>query len=217
MPIILKKEFENASLLGLWKIEESEEYLLELLSKKYNKNDFNILQQSLNQYSNPHRRREWLVVRVLLYELINKAVLIIYDEFRKPFLADNSLCISVSHKDDLVGILLGNNKNIGLDIEKITPRIEKIAHKFINKTEKDYLLENIKTEQLTMIWSAKEVLYKIHGVGNLDFIKNLNINSFVPSETDNVSASIAIKNHNKEFLLQYFKFENFFVVFSVYD
>ena len=64
----------------------------------------------------------------------------------------------------------------------ITPRIQNIAHKFLNPLEKDFfnddykefldqwnLKDKVYTEYLTLMWSAKEAIYKWHGDGGVDF------------------------------------------------
>ncbi len=78
-----------------------------------------------------------------------------------------------------------------MDIEMITPRIQNIAHKFLNPLEKDFfnddykdfldqwnLKDKVYTEYLTLMWSAKEAIYKWHGDGGVDFSEHIQLLKF---------------------------------------
>jgi 4'-phosphopantetheinyl transferase EntD len=63
----------------------------------------------------------------------------------------------------------------GIDIEKIKPRIEKVRDKFINPEEDRLIGKERELEQLTLAWCAKEALYKLFGIRNLDFRENMQV------------------------------------------
>lgn len=62
--------------------------------------------------------------------------------------------------------------SLGIDIEEVRERILNLSHKFIS--DKDFCpFEGIKKAHF--IWGAKEVLYKIHSLKELDFNTHLRI------------------------------------------
>lgn len=174
MPLIKKNTIASNVQLAIWEINET----LDELSENFpiNENE----RESYEAITNENRKKQWLVTRKLLKVLSsNPNLWIAHDDNRKPVLNDESLLISISHTQNYVAILLGKNIQLGIDIEKLTPRIYKIRHKFCSEVENDFLTddENLMS-RLYVIWSAKESLFKMYGKGNLDFRKNLCIQPF---------------------------------------
>ena len=77
--------------------------------------------------------------------------------------------ISVSHTDDLAAVIMSRKGKVGIDLEKVRPRIGKVKDKFLNAFEIELLEKGRELEQMTVAWCAKEALYKFYGVRNLDF------------------------------------------------
>ena len=93
----------------------------------------------------------------------------------KPYLAGRSEKISLSHSGNYAAVIISKNTETGVDIELISERIFRIAHKFVNESEREMLLSDKDMETLYVIWSSKEVLFKYHGFGALDFRKHLRL------------------------------------------
>ena len=90
----------------------------------------------------------------------------------KPYI-DASLCIGVTHTDDVV-IIAVDEKQFGIDAEKVgrkMERREKIAERFF--TEKE-LAEAIDDEGFLDIWVKKEAYVKFTGMG-LSGMKDCNV------------------------------------------
>ncbi|MBK6995730.1 MAG: 4-phosphopantetheinyl transferase family protein [Lewinellaceae bacterium] len=54
--------------------------------------------------------------------------------------------------------------------------MRRIAHKFLNDTEKEFVKSRSEIENLDLLhlfWTAKESLYKAYGLKQLDFRKNI--------------------------------------------
>src|SRR5450759_465688 len=91
MGCITKHYLNEFSILGVWKIEEDLNTLLDLVlldndeKKKY------------KGFSSNSRKLEFLSVRALLSELIGREAKIVYNKNNKPFLKDGSRFISISH------------------------------------------------------------------------------------------------------------------------
>ena len=128
----------------------------------------------------------------LTYELIEKKVIIEYDEFGKPSLRNDDRQISISHTDGMVAVQISNQPT-GVDVEKISGRVAKIAHKFLSPTELKAI--DIKNQLLHMYayWGAKETIYKIYGRKRLDFKKDIRIEPFKIEKKGSIKANLKTK------------------------
>ena len=63
-------------------------------------------------------------------------------------------------------------------IEKNRDKIKRIQHRFVN-TEKDSLTGEDLVRQLTVIWGAKESMYKTYPYGGLSFHDHIAIDPFL--------------------------------------
>src|SRR5512137_419670 len=155
MGCITKHYLNEFSILGVWKIEEDLDTLLDLVlldndeKKKY------------KGFSSTSRKLEFLSVRALLSELIGKEAKIVYNKNNKPFLKDGSRFISISHSYKLTAILLSTNEKVGIDLEHMSSNIGAIAFKFVNKREEISKEPDKRRYHLYLHWCAKEALYKI--------------------------------------------------------
>jgi 4'-phosphopantetheinyl transferase len=78
----------------------------------------------------------------------------------------------------MVAIALHHIQYPGIDIERIHPRIRKIAARFLSEEEKTYLGSSPTLEQLTIVWAAKEVMFKVYEHGGVTFNKELIVKPF---------------------------------------
>lgn len=207
MGIVIKKMVEEDCLMGLWEIHEGFDTIFELASIDDDE------KKTLFGFKNRARQIEWLSVRALLNDLVQKNCKIIYNDERKPFLMDNSYNISISHSNKLTSILLSKNKKVGVDLEFMSHRINKIAHKFINEGE--YITSNKAFERLHLYihWCAKEALYKICDKKNINFKENLTIKPFEIDHYGVITGVHHDKNIHDEFQLNYQLHENYVIVF----
>ncbi len=200
MAIILKKT-ENNSLFGLWKIDETEEELLQKFSLAPLAE-----QDRLNAFKNINKRIERIAARLLIYDLLGKPVIIEYDDYGKPFIKGDERSISISHTTGMIAVQICPH-NAGIDIEKISERIAKIAHKFLNPTELNQIDLNNQLLHTYAHWCAKETVYKIYGKKRLDFKEHIYVEPFNIKNTGNISVSLK-KQTKESFLLDYFIFED---------
>ena len=77
---------------------------------------------------------------------------------------------------DKLAIIINISENTGIDIELVRDKVLKIQHKFLNKKELLFAKDNV--EKLITIWAAKEAMYKVYGLKELDFITNLFVEDF---------------------------------------
>jgi 4'-phosphopantetheinyl transferase len=207
MGILVKKYVEEDCLMGLWGIEEDFETIY---NKVFLDKDEKV---TLFDFKNVARQIEWLSVRALLNELLQRNSKIIYNEEHKPFLFDNAFNISISHSNKLTSILLSKHKRVGIDLEFMSHRINRISHKFIN--EEEYITTNKAIEHLHMYihWCAKEALYKICDKKNINFKENLTIQPFEVEKEGQIVGTHHDMDIHDEFLLKYEVRDNYVIVF----
>ena len=174
MPVYQKNNISETTKIGVWKITETEAELTEAFV------NIGLDKETFLQTKNEQRSKQWLTTRILLNEFFEN-VQISYDIYGKPQLSNN-WHISISHSNEFVAINLNEKNHCGIDIEKISDKVARIKHKFLNDED----LKNVTSpEDLTIYWGAKEALYKCYGKKEVLFIENLfiedykeNVNSF---------------------------------------
>ena len=157
MPLFYQHNINNAAELAVWHITEPEEFFNEKVQLQYIIN-------------NPHKRLQHLAGRYLL-KILEPGFplhLIEISESKKPLLKDESLHFSISHCGDYAAAVLSPELLAGIDVEKITPKIEAVKTRFMNDHELRMLPAET-PEFITLCWSAKEAVYKWYGRGLLSF------------------------------------------------
>lgn len=154
------------------------------------------------------RRKEMLCIRALLKELAGEQRSAIhYNEKGKPFFKNSAKKLSVSHTKDMAAVIIDNNET-GIDIQCLDPKIERIAHKFMNEGELKSIQDSNRKEQLSVYWCAKESLYKLYGNKNLDFRKNLSVDPFEYKGEGKISGSIIMESTETKYNLWYETIKN---------
>ena len=153
---------EGEFLLGIWKSDETTEQLLASLEHKdWYREKLAVLSEK--------RKHEWLSVRVLLKALCGEEKEIAYYSSGRPYLKDGSRYISISHTRGYVAVALHSSCEVGMDIEQYGTRVRKVASRFIRSDEEPAMMEGDEVYALLLHWSAKEALFKLMGVEEVDF------------------------------------------------
>ena len=170
MPLIYKIIDSPQSTLAVWKITES----IDELRNGMDISDAQISDKLSRMH--PKRQIEWLTSRTLLCSLLGEDNVsnIKNDSFGKPYHEHNDANISISHTTGYVAVYI-SDKNIGIDIQHITPKIKSIAHKFIDLNTLHELHADDHLESMHYLWGAKECMYKCYGQKKLDFKANLKV------------------------------------------
>jgi len=173
MPLFLHQHILPETELGIWEIEENEQWFLDQLF---------LYPKEVEQLSviKGQKRVEWLAVRHLVHQMSGrkKRGAFLKDEYGKPFLQDSSYFVSISHSAGMAAAIASRTIN-GIDIQKVVPKMEIIAPKFMRKEELASLQEEKKLEQIHVYWGAKECLYKAYGRRQLDFRQHIWIQAFI--------------------------------------
>jgi len=164
--------------LGIWRIEEPEAFYLEKVPLK-------------KGVSHPYKRLQHLAGRFLLPTLYEDFPLeeILVADTRKPFLESERYHFSISHGGNFAAAIVSSTSRVGVDIELVSPRIVAISHKFLHYGEKVFLndwlhLTKMHLELTTVLWSAKEAIYKWYGHGELDFRQHMQLSGAITFKAD---------------------------------
>ena len=158
-------------------------------------------------------QKGFLSVRQLLKELNYQDADVYYDEFGKPFLKDGTH-ISITHSFFFSAIILSKKSEVGIDIEKQRDKIIKIAPKFTELEAYQHLANPLNlVKKLTMVWGAKESLYKIYGKKKIVFQKHIFIEDFTLSSAKTYG-EIRYLGDTKRVEIRFLDFEGFSCVFG---
>ncbi len=206
MPLYKTIKPNKHTSIYIWKIEASFDELLKdiPLTNRCRK-------RMLSMKSEIHQRG-FLSIRHLLKEAGYTDFDLFYTKNGKPYLKDKKR-ISITHSYTFSAIII-SNREVGIDIEKNREKIKIIQDKFVN-LERGFLnkTDNL-IEQLTVIWGAKESLYKIYPYGGLTFKNDIDINPFKIQDKE-TTGYIKAKNWNKKYAIFFEQIENFTLVYAI--
>jgi phosphopantetheinyl transferase len=211
MGCITKHYLNENTILGVWKIEEDINALLELAVLD------NDDRKRFKGFASTSRKLEFLSVRALLAELLGKDARIVYNKNNKPFLKDGSRFISISHSHKLTAILTSTNEKVGIDLEYMSANIGAIAFKFLNRKEKVTKNSDNRKYHLYIHWCAKESLYKICDKEVISIRKNITIEPFEVKESGEIKGLVRTEKINESFDLWYSKYDNYAIVWTKKD
>ena len=197
----------KATKVLIWKIEESISKLQEGIVLSENST------ARLNSMKSQLHQRGFLSIRHLLKEVGYSDADLIYDEFGKPHLK-NGKFISITHSFTFTAIIVSDKFHVGIDIEKQREKILKIAHKF-TPFEEYKTIANVDAliSKLTIVWGAKESLYKIYGKKKLLFLHHIYIEDFKFSD-EKTTGEIRYNGENTAYNISFLEFEGFTCVFA---
>ena len=205
MPVFFQQQINEHTRLGIWKIEETEEFF-----------KANVPQH--RDVTHPHKRLQHLAGRFLLqylfpdfpYELIQIA------DTRKPFLPDEQYHFSISHCGDFAAAIVSKDSRVGIDIEIPTEKISKIMYKFLSAKEHElfHLIQpdNDRIPFSTLLWSAKESVFKWYGDGGVDFRREIQLKQ---QHEENETIESLFSKNNTELTVHYRQFDHLVLAWVV--
>jgi len=207
MPVFRIHQPCEQSILGLWQISESAGELLDLADLNQEETAF------FRTIRNPIRKKHWLAWRVLLKHMLpGRQTQLHYDEHGKPYPAGNQYCLSVSHSGDFAGCFVHFRQPAGLDIEEIRPRVCKITGRFLSESELACFGEDADTHIYTILWAAKEAVYKYQGRTGFDFRNQIQILPFTPGHNGTLTARLQFNNTAVNLPLYYETIQNKYIM-----
>ena len=167
MPKCIHHTFEGGG-IAIWHITESADVLYDML-------DTHRYDVALETIHHETRRKEWLAVRVLIAHVLGPDKEVAYYPTGKPYLVDGSFRVSISHTKEYAAIAYHQTCEVGVDIERISSRVERIADRFSHASEIAYIDGCDAQERILRLlvnWSAKETLYKCVNTSSAADFKN---------------------------------------------
>lgn len=172
MPLYRTLQVDPSITAYIWKIQESEPWLSEGIKlTPYCKNRMTGMKSEIH-------RKGFLSIRHLMALEGYEDQDLYYDNAGKPHLKDGRR-ISITHSNHFTGIILSDSKHVGIDIEKQRVKILRIAHKF-TPIEEYRTIANTDAliRKLTIVWGAKESMYKIYEKTGLSFLHHMDVRDF---------------------------------------
>ncbi len=205
MPISFYQDINPDTAIALWKITESVANLEGQLQLKEHE------LQTLKSLGKEKRNLHWLATRVLMRKMLstNEYIDCRTDENGKPFLANHPHHISLSHSYGYAAVMVSKTRKVGIDIEVIKTKIERVQAKFLCNDELAFIGEQDRIEKLYVCWCAKEALYKLNGKKETSFKDHIRLSNFEFKEEGSLNARIEKDNRSKKYTVNFKKFEDY--------
>ncbi len=206
MPLALYRNITDHSSFAIWQITEDKDALLERLPENERKGGLAKHDKGQSEYAASRLLTSILCQRHGLdYRGIKK------DDCDKPHLIGEMAHISISHSHPYAAAMIHMKESCGIDIERPQEKIHRIAHKFINSDEQSWVGE--KSENLTLVWSAKETLYKIYGRKKLAFKEDMMVLPSHNKAGESLVGTVNSENSEKKYNLGIERIEDFIITF----
>lgn len=201
MPVFFQHQVNEDTRLGIWKIEETEEFF---------KGNVPVHRD----VTHPHKRLQHLAGRFLLqflfpdfpFDLIQVA------DTRKPFLPNEQYHFSISHCGDYAAAIVSRKQRVGIDVELMRPVVTKLVPKFMSGDEMALLNSDSELERSTIMWSAKESVFKWYGNGGVDFRKDIHLMKF---RTGSGTIDCHFTKNNATLTIHYRRFDSLVLAWVV--
>lgn len=211
MPLVYQQNINEHTKLGVWHIDEEEHFFLQRVPLQ-------------NEITHPHKRLQHLAGRYLLTELFPRFPLdlIRIADTKKPFLENEKFHFSISHSGDYAAVLVSTANRVGVDIEIVSEKAERIKNKFLSFPEQLMVKQVITKgfsisshELFAFTWSIKEAMYKWYGLGGIDFRKHLQIEHLQISSNEIAANCNFLKNGNIPLKIHGLSFKNNVLTWTV--
>src|SRR5471030_2160469 len=135
MAIAYRKQVDDDTEFAIWKIEEQADDLYNQLQLKDDEKAY------YEKLRTSKRNLHWLGARVLLRKMLRTDEYIDckVDEHGKPYLVNLPYHISLSHSFDYAAVMISKRRPVGIDIEQIKDKVERIASKFMRPEEMTFI------------------------------------------------------------------------------
>lgn len=202
--MILDKIENKDFTIIIWSIDETKDKLLEMLNFSPD------IIEEISAFNSEKRTLEYLAVRCALKEVLPDSS-ISYNKNGKPFLNNTTHNISISHTGKFATIIISQKHSIGIDIERITERVERVKYKFLSKTELANIDPKSERTHLALLWATKEAIYKVFDIPQLSFF-DIEIEPFQPYLNGEFKAKVKTK---ETLILQYKIYRDFVLVWTI--
>src|SRR5690554_2661415 len=201
MPLYKTITVNSSTQVLIWKIDEPFDVLYENIDLTEN-----CANRVDNMKSEIHRRA-FMSIRRLLEIAGYSDFDLYYDENGKPHLTDDKY-ISITHSFNFSAIIIGDSE-VGIDIEKQRNKILRIAHKFTPIEEyRTIANEDALIRKLTIVWCAKESLYKSFAEKSVSFLQHIDVDDF-DLDDKKTFATVTYGDRGMAYSVDFLEFEGF--------
>ena len=206
MAIAYRQQVDDDTEFAIWKIEEEAEELYSKLQLDENE------KAHYKKLSVGKRSLHWLGTRVLLRKMLHTDEYIDckVDAHGKPYLVNLPYHISLSHSFDYAAVMI-SKRPVGIDIEQVKDKVERIAHKFMREGELAFINDRDKINQLYVCWCAKEAVYKCYGQKEVSFADNILLEPFQFEGHGYVNAHLIKDDVNINYQVGYLQYHDYMV------
>lgn len=207
MPLYKTIQHNANTQILIWEITESYDQLFsEVVLNMKNRIRLSGMKSEMHQ-------RGFLSVRKLLQEAGFNDLDLYYDENGKPHLKDENH-ISITHSHNFSAIII-SNETVGIDIELQREKIIRIADKFVDKEFKYLNKKESKSyiKKLTVIWGAKEAIFKIRNERGISFKDNIIVKPF-DLENKETTANLYFEGLSQKYIVKHEEFAGFSLVYA---
>lgn len=207
MALVYKKDLDAGTAFAIWKIEETAEELYRQLQLREHEEEY------LESLNNGKRNLHWLSTRVLLRKMLDTPGYIDLqaDEHGKPELMNLPHCVSLSHSFEYAAVMISERRQVGIDIELVKTKIERVAAKFMRPEELDFIDAANRIEHLYVCWCAKEAVYKLQGKKNVSFLQDIRVLPFAVSASGALRAELRVGGRTMPFTVHYERFHQYMI------
>lgn len=207
MPLYKTITIQPGTRVLIWKIEEPYEELSEGMVLTDH------CQTRVDGMKSDIHRRGFMSVRHLLKEVGYTDFDLYYDEKGKPHLKDDTH-ISITHSFKFSGIII-SDQEVGIDIEMQRPKILKIANKFTTVEDYRHLLDDAALiRKLTMVWGAKESLYKSFAEKGVSFRQHVYVDDFFMKNLKS-TAWVDFEGRKEYYDVRFVEFEGYTCAYAI--
>jgi phosphopantetheinyl transferase len=166
MPLLYQQNINEHIIWALWRMDEPVDF-------------FAMEGYEASRISHPQKRKQHLagryVLKMLLPDLDLKTISVA--ENKKPFIMGSEIDFSITHSDNLVGVIVGIGRRVGMDIEFANQRVLDLSHKFMTTADFStfYNDDFSDQEKATIAWTMKESAFKLNGIPGVDFKRDLRL------------------------------------------
>lgn len=211
MALYLIKDLDDDyhSRIGVWQITETEEELRALTSIPSDE------LEEISYIKNASLRKQKLAVRALLDALFEEKVYLNHHDNGKPYIENSAINISITHTTKYVAVILNDTEEVGIDCESLDRDFSAVEKKALSEEEIDDLDDDAdeRREQLAMYWCAKEAVFKLISLYNVDFAEQIEVEDFHPRGEGELEATFIHKDgYEEEYELNYITFDRHVLV-----
>ncbi|MDO7852846.1 4'-phosphopantetheinyl transferase superfamily protein [Hymenobacter convexus] len=214
MPLHFLQRLSPTAVLGLWQLTETPAELWPLLPQP------DAYQALLPATADAKRQAQWLGGRVLVHHLLAEMqaplaakVLVQNEATGRPWLAgaEPGLTVSLSHSGTWVAAVLAQGSRAGVDVEEIRDKAHRLASKFLAPDEWNAAQAVSQTDSTdasahyTLLWSAKETLYKLAAQRGIIFKTQLLLGYFEPRESGEIPATLVLNGLQTRHCICYYQ------------